>query len=76
MWINPYLPVENESEFPRFCGKCGREMVNDDHLGGYDRTTGQRLSLRAVRCPKGRWDQKHEAYLVAPRPGPVPMPPR
>jgi hypothetical protein len=65
----PYAPVERASDLPKFCGRCGRAMVTDDHVHGYDRATGAALVMAAVRCPKGRFDNGHEAFEVSPRPG-------
>ena len=73
-WFNPYRPVETAADFPKFCGVCGRALVNDDHRGWFDRWTGAPSTVRAVRCPKGRFDTCHEAYVVSPRP-PIATPP-
>ncbi len=80
VWINPYRPVETAADLPRFCGKCGRPMrpVKPALLEGvFDRWTGvRRVPPVAVQCPKGRFDDGHEAFIVSPRPAPsVPPPP-
>ena len=73
IWRNPYEPVERASDFPRFCGACGREMIPDDHVIGYDRHSGAPRLAAAVRCPKGRFNTRHEAFIVAPRPPAAPV---
>jgi hypothetical protein len=63
-----YGPVERAADFPKYCGECGRALVPDDHVVGYDRMTGSPRIMAAVKCPKGRFDDGHEAFSVNPRP--------
>lgn len=74
VWINPHLPVETAAELPKFCGVCGRAMAEDRVKLGHNRQTGQRIEIAGVKCPKGRFDNHHEAYVVSPRPVSPPMP--
>ena len=72
-----YGLVEMAAELPAFCGVCGLSMNSDDHVSGYDRKTGLPIREVAVRCPRGRFDDGHEAFLVSPRPkAPAPPPDR
>ena len=68
--IVPHRAVETPADLPKFCGKCGRQMRDDSHTIGYSRRTGAVISVEAVRCPKGRFDSGHEAFIVMPRPKP------
>ena len=66
--VNPYMPVETEADLPKFCGVCGLATVPDLRNGWFDRMTGQGNLVPAVRCPKGRCDDGHEAFVVSPAP--------
>ena len=74
VWTNPYGAVETAADLPKFCGKCGRPMRDDSHATGYSRLNGAPLVAIAVRCPKGRFDSGHEAFIVSRRPPPSPPP--
>ena len=65
---NPYKPVETEADLPKFCGVCGRATVPEKRRGRFDRATGQADPVAAVRCPMGRFDSGHEAFVVSPAP--------
>ena len=77
-WIASHAPVETEADLPKYCGKCGRAMQPDPQTLGHDRMTGSAIVAPGVRCPKGRFDSwnRHEAYVVSPRPPAPPMPHR
>lgn len=72
--ISPYLPVETLADLPAFCGVCGRPTQPDNVRTRHDRDTGRPRFAEAVRCPKGRFDDGHEAFIVSPRPAPVAPP--
>ena len=74
MPVKPYSLVVNAEFLPKVCGKCGRAMVDDSKVVGHDRETGAPIKQIAVRCPKGRNDSGHQAFLVVPVPPAVAQP--